>query len=196
MNKQDAAAELAFIKKVIDDSRKITRDDGIFHIIWGATITCGSIFTWFLNKLSYQHYLGYLWAAIYLIAFSMTFLHVRKTTKRSKTLASGIYGYIWFSVGISAMIICFLGIITTRLSLKPALAMISMLLAGAYHTSSRTADYKWMRLVAGGWWLCAIIIIFIPESYAYLVCTAATFLLEFVCGLYLRFFLYNRGDEQ
>ena len=70
--------------------------------------------------------------------------------------------------------------------------MIAMLLAGAYFVSSKTAAYKWMLFVAGGWWLCAILIIVLPEGLSYQLCAITTFFLEFVCGLFLRFVLYKQ----
>jgi|GEM_PF-3084414 len=194
MKKNEAIEELLFIKKVIDDSRRITRDDGIIHIIWGAAVSIGSLCTWILESRSFGNLLGYLWGAVYIIAFALTIVHVNRAKNRPHTLASQVYGYIWFAVGISAMITCILGIIILRLPLKPALTTISILLAGAYFVSSKIADYKWMRVVAAGWWLAAMLIMVFDESFSYPICAGATFALELLSGLYLKFFVRDAGS--
>lgn len=196
MKNSTAAADLSFIKQIIDESRQISRDDGLIHITWGAAISIGGLLTWIIGKMQADHMLGYLWAFVYIIAFGLTVLCVRNKKRPGRTLASGIYAHIWIAVGVSALIVCFAGIIALRLPLNSSLSFIAMLLAGAYFVSSKTADYRWMRFVAVGWWLSALLILFSPEEYAYVICTIATFFLEFVSGIYLRLIEKRKGAVQ
>ncbi|MRR09136.1 hypothetical protein EG831_03420, partial [bacterium] len=51
MEQIDAQQELAFIRKVIEDSRTTMIDNGYEYIVWGAIVALGMFATYALDRL-------------------------------------------------------------------------------------------------------------------------------------------------
>ena len=111
MTDLDAQQELAFIKKVMTDSRKILIDDGKGTIFWGLLISFGLLITYLSVAQGWESTLSWFWPA--LIGFGWIYTIVteirRERKRRVKTFAGKIMGAVWIAFGISATILGFVG---------------------------------------------------------------------------------------
>ena len=109
MTDLDAQQELAFIKKVMTDSRKILIDDGKGTIFWGLLISFGLLITYLSVVQNWETLLSWFWPVLIAFGWIYTIVteirHERK--RRVKTFAGKIMAAVWIAFGISATILGF-----------------------------------------------------------------------------------------
>lgn len=114
MDELSAQEELAFIKKVIQDSRKVIYADGKEFIYWGIIITICLIFTYFTALYPVKgpiNIVSVFWFLIVCLAALGSTFFIKKKYKSSKTksLVGQVLEKIWFANGIGMMLVAFVG---------------------------------------------------------------------------------------
>jgi len=172
VEEREAKQELEYIKKIMQDSRKIILDDGRGFIFWGVLIIVGLSVTYF--SVIYKWHppvLNYLWP--FLIGFGWIYTLIiefnRMKRARVKTFAGQILGTLWFSVGVSATIFGFVGSMSGAYDGVYISAVISVVLGIAYALSGVLYGKKWISLLAFGWWIGAITIFLWPTVHSILI---------------------------
>lgn len=187
MKELDAQEELAFIKKVMSDSRQILVDDGKGLIFWGILVTIGLIMTYLaaLGKLMVLK--GWLWPGLIAIGWIYTIvMEIRHERKRkTKTFAGKILGSLWFSVGISATILGFVGTYTGAYHGVHISPLISVVLGIGYLLTGLLYGKKWLSLLSIGWWGGAIIMLFMQNVESLLIMISMMIFLQIVPGFIL-----------
>ena len=187
MDRQTAFEELAYIKKIIQDSRRKVIENGLGFIIWGILVLLGLLSTYLLiiNKI----HLSIPWNWIVLIGggWLFTFFKVGqyKKKKRTSSFAEKIAGALWFSSGISMTLFGFIAPASGAVNGVFISPMISIVLGVAYFVSGFLYDYKWISLLAFGWWVGAIIMFFYPGMHVFLIMSLMLILLQIVPGIIL-----------
>ena len=111
MDESTAQDELAFIKKVMTDSRRIIIDDGKIYLIWGILVITGVI----LEHLAFASNLldGSLGIWITVISFSwigtIWIIWKRRTWPREYTFAGKILSSLWIACFVAMTILGFIG---------------------------------------------------------------------------------------
>jgi hypothetical protein len=165
-----AMDELLFIKKVIEDSRKIVVDNGMGFIVWGILITVGMLFGYikFLLNLHFD----YIWAWVVIIAAGWAFSffkYYKKTSCKVETFAGRITGTLWFSFGISMSIVGFGGYFTGAVRGEYISSMMAVMLGAAYYISSVLYGWKWFKSVGILWWCGGIVMFNIAGMEQFLI---------------------------
>jgi hypothetical protein len=153
MDQIDAQQELAFIKKVIQDSRRAAVDNGIDYIVWGLLVSLGMFATVLLERLGVRGtaYL-ILWIAVMGggWAFSLA-RHLRaQSIERVHSLAGTILNTLWLGCGIVIMILIFMGGPVMKASPSPYIAAV---LGIGFLVSGVLLDFVYFKLSAVCWWL-------------------------------------------
>jgi hypothetical protein len=183
-SKQEAMENLAYIKEVLADTRKITLSSGSDYILWGFLIFFGMIGTYLPAKgllmIRSGWYFMILWGGLTLTGWLLAMFGIKrqKTGGRSKLLGS-----IWLATGVSLSLIPFLGVISGLLSPKGIAPVLSCVLGTAYYITGALNEYKWMKFVALGWWLGAIILFFWQAPENYLLFSLMMILLQVLPGV-------------
>lgn len=157
-----ALDELLFIKKVIEDSRKIVVDNGMGFIVWGILITAGMLFGYIKFLLNLQF--DYIWAWVVIIAAGWAFSffkYYKRPTCKVETFAGRITGTLWFSFGISMSIAGFLGYWSGAIRGEYISSIIAVMLGAAYYISSALYEWKWFKVVGILWWSGGILMFYI-----------------------------------
>ncbi|MBU2506885.1 MAG: hypothetical protein KJ799_09200 [Bacteroidetes bacterium] len=182
-----AQQELAFIKKVMADSRQILIDDGKSLIFWGILVSFGLIVTYLSIAGKWHVTPGWFWPA--LIAFGWVYTivtEIRREKKRSvKTFAGKIMGVLWFSIGVSATIFGFVGTISGayhEVVISPA---ISILLGIGYLVSGLLYGKTWFALLSIGWWTGAIVMFLLLNLETLLIMVGMMVVLQTIPGIIL-----------
>ena len=192
MNEHTAFEELAYIKKIIQDSRRKVIDNGLGFIIWGILVLLGLLSTYYMlvNKI----HLGIPWNWIILVGLGWiyTFYQVIRKVKKQKqpsSFAEKIIGALWFSSGLSMTLFGFIAPASGAVNGVFISPMISVVLGIAYFVSGFIYDYKWISSLAFGWWIGAIVMFFYPGMQVFLIMSLMLILLQIVPGiiLYLKF---------
>lgn len=150
---KNALDELLFIKKVIQDSRKIVVDNGVGYILWGILIVIGMTAGYIKFLLNLQFNFTWAWVVIISVGWVITFFtFYKKKERKAKTFAGRIIGCLWFSSGISMTLVGFGGYYTGAIRGEVVSAVIAIILGSAYYLSSVIYEWKWFKLIGLLWW--------------------------------------------
>lgn len=161
--------ELAFIKKVMDDTKQSFIHNGKPFITWGVIVIIGQLATFFGNISHRDNYIWALWGILALIGWILSYFNYKKEKKNFKavTIVSKAINSIWFSCGISIMILVFIAPMLNTHAGGFINPIVSTLLGTANFTTG-SVSYKWLRYVAVGWWCGAIVMFIWPGLYTLL----------------------------
>lgn len=196
MDELTVQEEIAFIKKVMQDSRKIIYTGGSEFIFWGIIIVICLIHTYF----SYYHadFHSYnptlrveiVWGIFILIGMLGNIFIFRKQhlRPRVRTFAGRLIGITWFAVGTGMILVGFVGgFISGAIPGVFISPLMSSFLGSAYILNGVLAGKKWLSYLAIGWWGGALIMFFYPGLQAILIMAAMMILFQIVPGIILQF---------
>jgi hypothetical protein len=171
MESIDAQQELAFIKKIIADSRTAISDDGKGLIVWGVLVVIGMVTMYVAFQFKYNISTMLLWAALISIGWVYSIVNAvqNRTKKRFSTFGGRVLGSLWLGCGIVMTIIGFLSPTTGALKPWAIVPMISLVMGIGYLGTGVIHDDRWTRLSALGWWLGAIVMLLWPGYYMFLL---------------------------
>jgi hypothetical protein len=187
MTDLDAQQELAFIKKVMTDSRKILIDDGKGTIFWGLLISFGLLITYLSIAQNWETFLSWFWPV--LIAFGWTYTiiteirHERK--RRVKTFAGKIMGAVWIAFGISATILGFVGTVSGAYHSVIISPLIAVLLGTGYLVSGLLYGKSWVSYLSIAWWGGAIVMFFMQSLETLLIMIGMMIFFQVIPGIIL-----------
>jgi hypothetical protein len=181
---KNALDELLFIKKVIQDSRRIMLDNGLGFIVWGILITTGMLFGYikFLLALNFD----YIWAWVVIITCGWVFSYFnyyKKKPGRIETFAGKIIGNLWFSIGITISILGFGGYFSGAINGQHISGVIAVVLGAAYYISSVLYEWKWFKLVALLWWVGGFVMFYVYDATQFLLMAGLMIFGQIVPGI-------------
>ena len=187
MTDLDAQQELAFIKKVMTDSRKILVDDGKATIFWGLLISFGLLITYLSIAQRWESSLSWFWPALIGFGWIYTIVtEIRHERKRKvKTFAGKIVGAVWISFGISATILGFVGTVSGAYHGVIISPLISVLLGTAFLVSGLLYGKSWVSYLSVGWWGGAIMMFFMQNLETLLIMISMLILFQVIPGIIL-----------
>lgn len=185
--------DLAYIRKLMADSRGQVADDGKPSIIWGIIVCLGLLYTYYEAVNDGPNLTGWIWMGLSVCGWIYMFWWVRrkKTKQPMRTFAGRITGAIWGSVGISITLFVFATMASywfeRPVELHPIFIgyVISILLGIGYFVSGILYEIPWLRLVGIGWWATSLIYIFWPGVHSLLILAAAELVLQVIPGILL-----------
>jgi len=183
----NAQQELAFIKKVMADSRQIIIDDGRGFVFWGLLVSFGLLVTYFSIAGRWEASLSWFWPVLIGIGWIYTIsTEIRREKKRRvRTFAGKIMGGLWFSVGISATIFGFIGSLAGAYHGVYISPTISVVLGIGYLLSGLLYGKTWISLLSIGWWTGAIVMFFMQNLETILIMVGMMIFLQIIPGIIL-----------
>jgi len=185
--------ELSFIKKVMDDSRRLIAADGRSFIFWGVIISIGLLVTYFAVDYKWESNLSWFWPALIAFGWIYTIIAEGRHSKRAKTItfAAKIMAAMWIACGIAMTIVGFAGPIAGAYSGIFISPLISIILGVGYAVSGVVFGKSWVSLLSIGWWGGAIIMFFMGSLETLLIMAAMMILFQTLPGI----FLYNKSKK-
>lgn len=156
-------SEITFIKKVIEDSRRATLDNGKYYILWGVLIGIASILTYAgVSKGLPDNFINWVWMNCIVIGWVLTIILLVKDRKKERhnTFAGRIITHTWVGAGVTMAVIAFIGITTKVIPYDAICPIIAAISGGANYISSRVQKSGFILAVAIGWWIGAGIMFF------------------------------------
>ena len=181
----DAQQELAFIKKIMADSRKSAICNGKAFILWGILVTIGLLGTYFSIINNSQSIMHWLWPTIIGLGWIITIAMESKTAKKSrtKTFAAKILAYVWIGSGIAMTIIGFVGSVSGAFNGLYINPLISNVMAVGFLITGVLYGKTWVSLVSLGWWAGAIVMFFWTGLYTFLLMSTMIILFLVIPGV-------------
>ena len=199
MDTINAQEELAFIRKVMEDSRTSLVDDGKPKLVWGAIVALGMLYTYLQAIADSDLYVMWVWLAISAFGWGYIFWveKQRDKTLRARTQTGKIIGAIWGACGFSTGLIVALAFGTRYFNIDMimhpiALCPITAIIIGiAYFLDGSLRLVPWVRNLAYAWWLGAIVMFFWPTIHVLLIYAIMIIAFQFIPGIVL----YRRSKK-
>lgn len=193
-SKTNPAEDLAYIRQIINDSKNIIIDNGMGFIIWGVLVVIGLTITYAKIQFEWLIDTRIVWAVLIGAGWLYTSFDVFRETKKRKvsTFAGKIMGALWFSTGIAASIVGFVGMFTGAYNGAYICPLISCILGISYFVSGVLYNYSWIYVVAFFWWVGALVMFIFPGLHMFLIMTFMMIFLQIVPGIVL----YNKSKSE
>jgi len=170
MESINAQDELAFIKKVIQDSRRVAVYNGIDYIVWGILVALGMFLSVALIWFKLEHKFGS-WTQLVLWIlvmgggwiFSLVRHYRNNATERVHTMSGTILSMLWLACGITIMTFIFVGAPFEQVNPTPAIAAV---LGIGFLVSGVLLDFVYFKLAAIGWWLGSLLMFYLNSPWA------------------------------
>ena len=108
---------LRIISETLDQSRRtITRNSGSYFILWGTLLTLFSLLVYILWKTSGSPAWNYLWFAMPVIGYPLSFLLQKKKEAVPDNLISKLIAKTWTIFGVFALSVSSLILVCSRFS--------------------------------------------------------------------------------
>jgi hypothetical protein len=171
MSESNIQQELVFIKKVMEDSRRLTINYGKYFIAPGVFITLGILLDYAAFKFKFLGIIPWIWIGVISFLWSYTFWNRWKDRKQRRvtTLASKFISSIWTGCSTAIFILISAGNISGALKAWSIQPVIALFLGVGFFVSGAVFNYLWLRLIAIGWWAGAVVLFLWPGDYAPLV---------------------------
>lgn len=183
-----AADDLAYIRRVMEQTRRSVALHGDGFIVWGCLVFAGllgNLIFHFIRPPGWAWLV--LWAAVFVAGWIATPLLVRR--RRRKAAASGhagkLLGHIWLACSIAMIIMVFAGMPSGMIAPAGISGVISAIVGTGVLLTGTIMGSSWVRWVALGWWLAAIAQFFLPSLWPMLVMMLAIVVLMVVPGCIL-----------
>jgi hypothetical protein len=185
MTELNAHQELAFIKKVMEDSRRIICDDGKSFIFWGILISFGMLITYLKVAGDWGINLGWFWPVLIALGWIGTMAVELKAKKKraTSTFAARILGSVWISCGVAMTILGFAGSLTNAYNGVFISPIISVVLGIGYLITGVIHGKKWVSLLSIGWWLGALLMFYLQNLETLLIMTGMMIFLQTIPGI-------------
>jgi hypothetical protein len=161
MTTEKVEQDIRFIKKVLEDNRRILIDNGVFYILWGAMTVLGTAISYIFINQNMLYILPFFWPAfIILFIFIQKFLD-RKTEPNEHISSFGwkLFNAVWQSVGITGVLLTTLFFTTSVIPLPVFLGSIAAVFGIAYYLSGIINDLKFLTYLSFAWWAATIILV-------------------------------------
>jgi len=185
MDQQSAQQELAFVKKVIEDSRKLLIYDGKDMIVWGILVVTGMFLMYwkFQFGLAVPTYL--IWVVLIGAGWIFSMWRGIKVNKihRVTTFSGKMMKTIWIACGVCMTIVGF-GFTSSGLISGWAInPMISLFMGLAYFTSATVLGMRYMYVAGFAWWIAAIVMAFWTGPHTFLIFGSLMVVFHIVPGI-------------
>lgn len=195
METTQAEQELAEIKRIMEDSRRIMVDDGTGFIIWGSLVAVGLISS-YLSVLQYISWkiTSIAWFVLIGSGWVITFLQLRKEKKEQKAVsfAEKVAGAIWGSAGVTMTIIGFVGSYTGLVKGMGISPLMASVLAAAFFVSGVIYNDKVFRYLSFGWWAGALVMFFWYSPHTLLLFALMIIFMQVLPG----YLMYNKWKKE
>jgi len=188
IDSKQAESELALIKQIMLDSRRVVGDNGWHYIFWGVVVTAALIANYIMIQQNVpMNYAGLMWFITMISAFIIEGIIGRKFSKRSrvKTFAGRLLSSLWIASGLSMFMLGFAGTISGAYNPIYICPLISIVLGLAYYTSGTIQQIRWLKMISVGWWAGAVYTFAFPGIHTLLIFAIMMVCLQVIPGIIL-----------
>ncbi len=160
MEEEKVQDDILFIRKIIEDNQRILVDNGLSYVINGFVIAIGVPLSMVMSFAGMDRYVPFTWIFLIVLMVALNLLVSLKVEKqqRIKTFGSEVFSAVWLACGLSIVILFVLTFPTSGMTSPAFMATCASILAIGYLLTGVINDFKFMKVLAGLWWLTAIII--------------------------------------
>jgi len=187
MKERNAEEDLAFIRRVMEDSRKIMVDDGLNYILWGIIIVFGLAIIYIkeVSRISLRSDLIWLIFSVIGVFLTLWINRHKHFQSRAKTFAGQILKSLWTAIALSIAIIGLVGYHTDSISIWSFPAVFSIIIGLGYFISALLYNQSWIKFVAVAWWGGGLIMFFWKSIQTIILFSLMMILFQIIPGIAL-----------
>lgn len=187
MDKAQAQEELAFIKKVMEDSQRTMLDNGKQYVLWSVLVLLGIAAKYVLDGAGVVFNPAWLWVPIIAVGWLVSFLlkHSTYAEIRVKTFGQRTLEAVWTGWGVAIPILTLVGFFSGAIESWAIAPVVATLFGSACLTAGLITTNAWLRNTAILWWGGAVVMFLAPSEYSPLVLAGMFVLLQLIPGIVL-----------
>lgn len=163
MTQHDAAQDLAYIRQVMEQSRRYTAAQGVFFVIWGVAVSLALLLTWLqiLGHIGGSNFL--VWGVVMVAAWGLTMYCAWQQHRDSATpYHAQLIGMNWTAVGIAMGLAFFVGVPTQALSVQAIPGLSALFVGVGIFNTGHLSSIRWLAGVGVVWLACGALMLAWP----------------------------------
>lgn len=185
LSAERASDDLAFIRRVIEESRRTVALDATPFLVWGVLVIVGIGLELLMIRSPGELDPVWIWVALVAIGLATSFVgwHRRRRRLGAVGLAERALVATWWGCWMAMVAVGFGGYFLAELSGAPLIASLSAVMGTGFFVTGTLTDHRIVRWLGPVWWLTALVLFLLPASTALLVFGAAVLLFQVLPGL-------------
>lgn len=192
MNQQQAQQDLAFIRELMQSTRRATYVSGAYFVIWALVCGLGLLGTWLIADhqltlpINPDTSLFWLWIVVDGLGVIGTLFVVRRDLKApTKNPGGRLIGLSWFAVAVGLLTIFFAGVGSGNIPGHLMCAISALFIGIGVFNSGLLAGITWLRNLAFGWWFGGALMLSAPGLWNLWFTALLLIVLYFIPGIVL-----------
>ena len=187
MDRSEAQQELAFIKKVMEDSQRTILDNGKQYVLWSVLVLAGIAAKYLLDGLGSGLNPAWLWMPLIALGWFLSLMLRRRaySEARVKTLAERTLEAIWTGWGVAIPILTLIGYFSGAIESWAIAPVVATLFGSACFTTGLITAGAWLRNTGVLWWAGAVFMFVVPTDYSVAILGGMFVLLQLIPGIVL-----------
>ena len=186
MTQHDALQDLAYIRQVMEQTRRYTAAKGVFFIIWGIAVSFAMLLTW----LQITGQLGgsnlVVWGATMLAGWLLTMYFAWQQQRDSAVPHHAfLIGMNWTAVGIAMGIAFFVGVAMESLSYQAIPGLSALFVGVGIFNTGHLSGIRWLAGVGVVWLAAGALMLAWPGVHNILAMAVLLFFGQIVPGIVL-----------
>lgn len=180
--------ELAFIQRVISDSRRAVVLDATPFLWWGGLAVVGVALEYLIPALGLGWSPVWSWLALILggWVYLLTVARRRRRRAGAHTLAERALGAVWVGCWTTMTLLGFVGHFSGLLASPGIVAALAIVMGAGYWATGFLVGYRGVQLLAVAWWLVGITLFWWRGPHSMLFFAAMILVLQIAPGVTLQ----------
>ena len=186
MTEQNAIQDLAYIRQVMEQTRRYTAAKGVFFVLWGTIVSLALVATWFqwVGVISGTNY--ELWIIAMLVGWGLTLYFARRQQDAGAVPHNAhLIGMNWTAVGLAMGAFYFVGVPMHTIGFQAVPGLSALLVGIGVFNTGHLAGVRWLAGVGVGWFVGGALLLAWPGPHALWAMVGLLVVGEIVPGLLL-----------
>lgn len=157
--------DLAYVRRIVEDSRAAMRIDMLPLLVWGGLTVIGVTLAYAFDSVDSP----WLWAVLVGVAWLYTARRASRGRSEARLFAHRVLGTTWFAVLTSMTLIGFVGAFSGVLPTQAITPVLASLFGVGYLASAILIDRRALAWLAASWWVGSVVLFFLPGALRLLV---------------------------
>ena len=186
MTHQDAADDLAYIRRVMEETRRYTAAQGVFFVIWGVAMTAAILLTWLqiTGSLGGSNYA--VWAITMFLGWVTTMYFAWRQQRDSVAPHQArLIGMNWTAVGIAMGLAFFVGTPFHTIGFQAIPGLSALFVGVGIFNTAHLSGIRWLAGVGVIWLLTGALMLAWPGFHTMLLMAALLVFGQILPGMVL-----------
>jgi drug/metabolite transporter (DMT)-like permease len=183
----DAQEELAFIKKIMDDTQKVLIDNGKIYILWSALAIIAIILKLVKEELNIMINNLWLYIPVLVVGSIISYFLKKKVDMQIpvKKITNRILKGMWSGFAVTVTILVVIGYISGSVNSWAIPSIIAALIGSIHYSSGIVLQNRLIMYSAPAWWTYAVVTLFWPGAYMVPMLAVMFFVFQFLPAVLL-----------